>query len=46
MTVYRKQADAFWKAVLDINCSELAPTQPPAPKSAAKKSAVKKSKRR
>lgn len=45
VTVYRKQADASWKAVLDINCSELAPT-PPAPKSAAKKSAAKKGKRR
>lgn len=46
VTVYRKQADASWKAVLDINCSELAPTPPPAAKPAAKKSAAKKSKRR
>jgi uncharacterized protein (TIGR02246 family) len=46
VTVYRKQTDASWKAVLDINCSELAPTPPPAPKSAAKKPVARKSKRR
>ena len=36
VTVFRKQTDGAWKAVLDINTSELPPSPPPAPKSAAK----------
>ncbi len=45
VTVFRKQTDNTWKSVLDINTSEVAPTPPAAPKSAAKK-AVKKGKKR
>jgi uncharacterized protein (TIGR02246 family) len=37
VTVFRKQTDGAWKAVLDINTSELPPPAPPAPKAAAKK---------
>jgi uncharacterized protein (TIGR02246 family) len=36
VTVFRKQTDGAWKAVLDINTSELPPSPPPAPKSVAK----------
>ena len=45
VTVYRKQTDNTWKAVLDIATSEVAPTPPPAPKAAAKKAGKKGKKR-
>jgi uncharacterized protein (TIGR02246 family) len=32
VTVFRKQTDGAWKAVLDINTSEVPPPAPPAPK--------------
>jgi uncharacterized protein (TIGR02246 family) len=35
VTVFRKQTDGAWKAVLDINTSEVAPAPMPAPKAAA-----------
>jgi ketosteroid isomerase-like protein len=34
VTVYQKQADASWKALSDINVSEVPPPAPPAPKAA------------
>jgi len=45
VTVFRKQKEGAWKAVLDINSSEVPPTPPPAPKAAAKKKAAKKGKK-
>ncbi|HXJ41947.1 MAG TPA: SgcJ/EcaC family oxidoreductase [Bryobacteraceae bacterium] len=45
VTVFRKQKDGAWKAVLDINASEVPPPAPPAPK-AAGKSTKKKGKKR
>ena len=42
VTVFRKQTDGAWKAVLDINTSELPPSPPPAPKSAARTKKTKK----
>ena len=44
VTVFRKQTDGAWKAVLDINTSEVAPAPPPAPKSTRK--ATKKGKKK
>lgn len=43
VTAYRKQADGAWKAILDINTSEVAPPAPPAPKAVANRAAGKKS---
>jgi len=40
VTVFRKQKDGAWKAVLDINTSEVPPPAPPAPKAAAKQKKV------
>lgn len=45
VTVFRKQKDGMWKAVLDINSSEVPPTPPPAHKAAAKKKQKKGKKR-
>jgi ketosteroid isomerase-like protein len=42
VTVFRKQKDGAWKAVLDINTSEAPPVAPPAPKAAVKKKKGKK----
>jgi ketosteroid isomerase-like protein len=42
VTVFRKQKDGAWKAVLDINTSEAQPVAPPAPKAAVKKKKGKK----
>jgi uncharacterized protein (TIGR02246 family) len=44
VTVFRKQADGSWKAVLDINTSEVAPAPPAPPKPEPK--VVKKGRRR
>jgi len=41
VTVFRKQKDGAWKAVLDINTSEVSPAAPPAPKAAGKKKGKK-----
>lgn len=46
VTVFRKQKDGAWKAVLDINTSEVPPAPPPAPKAAVKKKSAKKGKKR
>jgi uncharacterized protein (TIGR02246 family) len=46
VTVFRKQTDGAWKAVLDINTSEVPPAAPPAPKAAAKSAVKKKAKKR
>lgn len=35
VTVFRKQKDGAWKAVFDINTSEVSPAPPPEPKPAA-----------
>jgi uncharacterized protein (TIGR02246 family) len=42
VTVFRKQKDGAWKAVLDISTSEAPPVAPPAPKAAVKKKKGKK----
>jgi uncharacterized protein (TIGR02246 family) len=42
VTAYRKQSDGSWKAVFDINTSQVAPPPPPEPKAAAKKTGKKK----
>lgn len=42
VTVFRKQTDGTWKAVLDISTSEVPPPTPPASKNVAKKSVAKK----
>jgi uncharacterized protein (TIGR02246 family) len=44
VTVFRKQKDGAWKAVLDINTSEVPPPVAPAPKTASKKPQSKKAK--
>jgi uncharacterized protein (TIGR02246 family) len=36
LTVFRKQKDGTWKAVLDCDVSEIPPPPPPAPKAVAK----------
>jgi uncharacterized protein (TIGR02246 family) len=36
VTVFRKQKDGAWKAVLDCDVSEIPPPSPPAPKAAVK----------
>src|SRR5215469_5869436 len=36
MTVFRKQKDGIWKAVLDCDVSEIPPTAPPVPKAVVK----------
>jgi uncharacterized protein (TIGR02246 family) len=46
VTVYRKQTDGAWRAVYDINSSEVAPTPPSASKAAGKKAAAKKSRKK
>ncbi len=42
VTVFRKQKDGAWKAVLDINASEMPTVAPPAPKAVVKKKKGKK----
>ena len=42
VTVFRKQTDGAYKAVMDINTSEAAPAPPPAPKAAVAKKKGKK----
>jgi uncharacterized protein (TIGR02246 family) len=42
VTVFRKQTDGAWKAVLDINASEVPPPAPPAPKVVARKKGKRK----
>jgi len=37
VTVFRKQKDGAWKAVFDINSSEVPPVAPPEPKAPVKK---------